>query len=169
MRANAHRRVVVMLLALGLVTAACGAGNDTSGAPFPGGATTTSSAASTTTTTFPVDITPAPEKPTPTTTTTAPPASAGSLPPGVDPRDNARVQVAIADLAAMLGVDESTIEVVAWEEVVWSDGAIGCPQPGMSYTQALVDGTRIVLDHDGTRYDYHSGGSRDPFYCANPE
>jgi hypothetical protein len=79
------------------------------------------------------------------------------------------VSVRISDLAAMLGVDESTIEVVAWEEVVWSDGAIGCPQPGMSYTQALVDGTRIVLDHDGTRYDYHSGGGRDPFYCANPE
>jgi hypothetical protein len=157
-------RIGVLLAIAGVLSGACGADDGPSGAPSTSDATTTSSAESTTTTTFPLDTTVAPEKPTPTT---APPSD-GSLPPGVDPRGNAQVQAAIADLATMLGVDEDSIEVVVWEEVVWRDGSIGCPQPGMSYTQALVDGTRIVLEHDGTRYAYHAARSRDPFYCADP-
>lgn len=155
----------IFLAVLGLLVGACGTDNGSSGAPSTSDAPTTSQEASTTTTII-VDITPAPEKPSPTTT--APPVSEPGLPPGIDPRGNAQVAMAIADLAAMLGVDERTIDVVAWEEVVWRDGSIGCPQPGMAYTQALVDGSRIVLEHDGIRYAYHTARGRDPFYCADP-
>jgi hypothetical protein len=38
----------------------------------------------------------------------------------------------------------------------------------MSYTQALVDGQRIVLEVDGARYEYHSGAHRPPFLCEDP-
>jgi hypothetical protein len=165
MRRTQLLRTVLAVLVLGLIAAACG-GDGTPSAPSSTDDVTTTEPAIPATTTLPVDVTPAPDKPVPTTT--APPGSAGSLPPGVDPRENAQVQAALSDLAAMLGVDESTIDVVVWEEVVWSDGAIGCPQPGMAYTQALVDGTRIVLEHDGVRYAYHAAGLRDPFYCADP-
>ena len=30
-------------------------------------------------------------------------------------------------------------------------------------------GTRIVLELDGTRYEYHSGGPRSIFLCEHPE
>lgn len=73
--------------------------------------------------------------------------------------------MAIADLAQRLDVDPDGIEVVSVDEVTWPDGGLGCPEPGMMYTQALVDGSRIVLRADGIRHEYHSGGSRDPFYC----
>ena len=77
-------------------------------------------------------------------------------------------QPAVTDLAERLGVDESAITVVSVEEVTWSDGSIGCPEPGMMYTQALVNGTLVVLEVEGKEYEYHSGGARGLFYCETP-
>jgi hypothetical protein len=77
-------------------------------------------------------------------------------------------QPAVADLADRLGVEESMVTVVSIEEVTWSDGSLGCPEPGMMYTQSLVDGSLIVLEVDGLTYEYHSGSDTDPFYCESP-
>ena len=59
------------------------------------------------------------------------------------------VQAAIDDLVERTGADRSAIEVASVDEVEWPDGSLGCPQPGMSYTQAIVNGTKIVLRLDG--------------------
>lgn len=88
--------------------------------------------------------------------------------PGAAPSHSPLVAAAVADLAETLGVQDSVVEVVAEEEVTWSDGSLGCAKRGMSYTQALVDGTRIVLRVDGTDYEYHSGGGGAPFHCPRP-
>ncbi|KRF12623.1 hypothetical protein [Nocardioides sp. Soil796] len=77
-------------------------------------------------------------------------------------------QDAVADLAGMLGVDASEVDVVRVEQVTWRDGSIGCAEPGSMYTQALVDGQRVVLSAGGREYEYHAGGSRDAFHCENP-
>ncbi len=84
------------------------------------------------------------------------------------PVDDPQAQAAVTDLAARLGVDESTITVVSVDEVTWSDGSLGCPELGMMYTQALENGSLIVLGADGVEYEYHSGAGRDPFYCVTP-
>lgn len=78
------------------------------------------------------------------------------------------VQQAKEDLAQRLDIAVEAIEVVQVEEVTWRDGSLGCPQPGMAYTQALVNGTRIKLEANGQIYHYHSGGGA-PFLCENPE
>jgi hypothetical protein len=75
---------------------------------------------------------------------------------------------AIDDLAASLGVDAGEVEVVSVEEVTWRDGSRGCAQPGMAYTQALIDGSRITLRAGGRTYEYHSGGSQPPARCDKP-
>jgi hypothetical protein len=75
---------------------------------------------------------------------------------------------AVADLATRLDVDAASIEVVAEEAVTWRDGSLGCARPGHSYTQALVEGSRITLRANGTDYEYHSGGSNPPFWCEKP-
>ena len=62
----------------------------------------------------------------------------------------------VADAALRSGVAEADIMVVRGESVTWSDGSLGCPQPGMNYTQALVPGYWVVLDADGTEYDYRA-------------
>jgi hypothetical protein len=80
-----------------------------------------------------------------------------------------QVNEAIADLAGRLNVLPSEISTIRAENVVWRDGSRGCPQEGVFSTQALVPGSLIVLRVGDTEYEYHSGGSRDPFYCVNPE
>ena len=75
---------------------------------------------------------------------------------------------AVDDLAASLGVDADEVGVVAVEEVSWNNGSRGCAEPGMMYTQAIVEGTRITLRVDATDYEYHSGGSRPPARCDRP-
>jgi hypothetical protein len=81
------------------------------------------------------------------------------------------VELARADLAVRLQVDPTQIEVVSAERVTWPDGSLGCPQPGEFYTQALVDGFRVVLGTGGrTRvYVYHAGSDGAPFLCPSGE
>lgn len=82
--------------------------------------------------------------------------------------DQAIVGAAIADLADRLAVPADEIELVEFARVTWSDGSLGCPEPGVMYTQALVDGTRTVLRHDGSAYAYHGAGDADPALCERP-
>jgi hypothetical protein len=78
-----------------------------------------------------------------------------------------RVQEAIAQLVDD-GVERDAIALVLAEPVVWSDGSIGCPEPGMMYTQALVEGYRIVLEVDGEEVAFHGAGFEPPFRCDGP-
>jgi len=88
--------------------------------------------------------------------------------PGPGPDSSQQVKDATRDLAGRLGVPASDIVLVRQQAVTWRDGSLGCPKKGMMYTQALVDGTLIVLQVDGKTYPYHSGDGRAPFYCENP-
>ncbi|MCD6638862.1 MAG: hypothetical protein LT071_02980 [Nocardioides sp.] len=82
--------------------------------------------------------------------------------------DSPVVNRAKSDLATQLGIDVEEISVLRVEEVTWRDGSLGCARKGMAYTQALVDGQRIVLAVDGKEYEFHSGGRTAPFYCDRP-
>jgi len=105
---------------------------------------------------------PATDPPIAEETTVDPTASPSGTPA---PRDVVR---AVDDLAASLGVDADEVEVVSVEEVTWRDGSRGCAQPGMAYTQALIDGSRITLQAGDRTYEYHSGGSQPPARCDKP-
>ena len=90
---------------------------------------------------------------------------AGQTDPGLEPL----VTQAVTDLSARLGVEPSAITTVSSVLVTWPDAALGCPQPGMQYAQALQDGSLIELEHAGRVYRYHTGGSRiEPFLCDPP-
>ncbi len=94
--------------------------------------------------------------------------SAPTPPRPSPPAGGSAVEQSVADLAAMLDVDPGDVEVVAVEEVTWTNGSRGCAKPGMSYTMALIDGSRITLRAGGRTYEYHSGGSRPPARCEKP-
>ena len=74
---------------------------------------------------------------------------------------------AIADLAARVGVDKNEIRILHAIAVIWNDSSLGCPQPGQFYTQVLVHGFWIVLEHDGERYSYHAGNKGIFRLCTN--
>lgn len=57
-------------------------------------------------------------------------------------------------LAERVGAGQDAITVVQAEATEWPNGAMGCPQPGMNYTQAIVPGYRIVLRYQDRDYDY---------------
>lgn len=59
-----------------------------------------------------------------------------------------------SDLAAMTHSDPAMIEIVRAESVVWSSGALGCPEPDQVYPQAQVPGFHVVLAIGEQRYDY---------------
>jgi hypothetical protein len=73
------------------------------------------------------------------------------------------------DLARRLRVDPGELDVVSVEEVTWPDGSLGCPEPGMSYTEALVEGSKVVLGYDGRVYVYHAGDDDQPFLCPSDD
>ena len=81
--------------------------------------------------------------------------------------DNSLVDAAVQDLAQRLKVEPNQIEALAFEIMVWPDGSLGCPRPGMEYIQVQVEGYLIRLRYDGKEYNYHGGESRGPFLCEN--
>jgi hypothetical protein len=73
----------------------------------------------------------------------------------------------IADAADRAGTDPGSVEVLQAQSVTWSDGSLDCPEPGILYTQALVDGYHVILEADGEELDYRvtaDGGFR---LCEN--
>lgn len=78
------------------------------------------------------------------------------------------VDQAKADLVDRLFIDPDQIEVVEVRAVVWPDGSLGCPQPGMAYIQVQREGLLIRLRVDKRLFSYHSGGGRPPFLCEDP-
>jgi len=74
----------------------------------------------------------------------------------------------VADAAGRLGVDPADVRVVDAHEETWSDGSLGCPEPGMMYTQALVDGYQVIVEANGTRLDYRGSGPGQFRICENP-
>jgi hypothetical protein len=62
----------------------------------------------------------------------------------------------LADAEAQSGIRQEELTVVRSEAVVWSDGSLGCPQPGVMYTQALVPGYWVVLEYDDQTLDYRA-------------
>ena len=99
------------------------------------------------------------------------PGGDSALPTGPVPEsvvERPEVQAAIADLAERRSVDVADVTVAGWAQVTWSDGSLGCPQPDMMYTQALVPGEQLVLRIDDDLFSYHSAVGKSFSYCASP-
>lgn len=54
-----------------------------------------------------------------------------------------------------MGVSAAAVALVSADRVIWADGSLGCPQPGVMYTMALVPGYRVQLHVNGAQLDYH--------------
>ena len=72
----------------------------------------------------------------------------------------------IADLAESLDISDEEITVVQARDIVWNDGSLGCPQPGMMYIQVLTPGFQVVLHTDGQFYDYHTDQEKRFILCS---
>ena len=64
----------------------------------------------------------------------------------------------LKEAAALANVTREQLVILRAEPVIWNDGSLGCPEPGMMYTQALVNGYWVMIDAAGEKYDFRIGG-----------
>ena len=93
-----------------------------------------------------------------TEVTTPPPCHA------LNPDQTADIEFAMPILAQRIGGQTQARWLLSrTKNVTWPDGSLGCPEPGNSYTQALVEGYQIGLRHDDRFFDYRGADGDDPF------
>jgi len=78
-----------------------------------------------------------------------------------------QLAAALADLASRAGVAADAITVTRASIVNWGSGAVGCPEEGMAYTQAIVPGILLLLEAEGVIYRYHGRATGDAFHCPD--
>ena len=87
------------------------------------------------------------------------PEGGASMEPGAINLPASVIDPVVADIAETAGVPVDQVVVISAESVTFPDGSLGCPMPGMAYTQMVVDGYRIVAKVGGVLYDYRGSGS----------
>jgi hypothetical protein len=105
----------------------------------------------------------------------APPTRIPS-PPRTDAIPGARVttseiprevrRAVVADAARRFRVDTNAVVLADAERVTWPDGALGCPEPGIGYTQARVPGFRVVARTLAGSLLYHTDSQGHVVNCA---
>lgn len=78
-----------------------------------------------------------------------------------------QILYAQADLSAKLGITKDELGLPSVQSVTWRSGAIGCPEKGTVYTQALVPGLLMLFRYDNESYRYHAKRNGTPFHCPN--
>jgi hypothetical protein len=91
---------------------------------------------------------------TPTVTPTAMPT--GETPPAKGEVPQGILDPILKEAAALANVAREQLVIVRAEPVVWSDGSLGCPEPGMEYAQMLVNGYWVVINAAGQTYDFRA-------------
>ena len=74
----------------------------------------------------------------------------------------------VADAARRFQVAESAVVLANAEQVTWGDGSLGCPQPGHSYPQMLVEGYCVTATTAAGRLLYHTDTRGNVATCAAP-
>ena len=73
-----------------------------------------------------------------------------------------------SDVAARSGLAADAIRLVSARAMRWNDGSMGCPQPGQSYMQVILDGFQVILEAQGRSYDYRTDTRGGLVLCENP-
>ena len=80
------------------------------------------------------------------------------LDPDSSPKDLARPAMIAAReaFAVAQAVPYFGPAMVVFEPVEWNDASLGCPKPDVFYAQVITPGFRLVFEHEGRRYEYHT-------------
>ena len=78
----------------------------------------------------------------------------------MDAGEQAAFDRARTTLAVSKGGKPEDYALVSIQKVEWSDGSLGCPQPGVSYMQVITPGYRVALKAGDTVSNVHVGNNR---------
>src|SRR5262245_55610799 len=72
------------------------------------------------------------------------------------------INAALSDLSQRLGRTITITDLGNWtfEQKVFPDASLGCPQPGVRYAQVQTVGLQFMLSYNGTAYDYRVSGDK---------
>ena len=102
---------------------------------------------------------------------TAPPPSAspvtGTLPgSNANPDAQPAVDAALQDAAIHLSVGKDQLRIDQVEAHQWPDSSLGCPRPGMLYSQIVTPGFLIVISTaTGKQLEYHTDAGAHVVLC----
>ncbi len=80
-------------------------------------------------------------------------------------------QIALADIAigkllnSSEGISPPMITVKSFTAQDFSDTSLGCPQPDQMYSQVITPGYQVVLEAQGTEYDYRLTDEENIILC----
>jgi hypothetical protein len=66
------------------------------------------------------------------------------------------VEAALRDAAARLGVKPDDLKVDRVEPRQFGDSSLGCPKPGLMYSQIVTPGFVILISGAGKQLEYHA-------------
>ncbi|HSB89414.1 MAG TPA: hypothetical protein VLD63_05250 [Anaerolineales bacterium] len=96
-----------------------------------------------------------------------PGAVAVPSPTGPGTADTAEIaEQARVELADALGLRPDEIEVGSIESVDWPDAGLGCPQPGVAYSQVVTPGWRVELLAGSSTYFVHTDLKHQSVICT---
>ncbi|MEP6986656.1 MAG: hypothetical protein ABI970_13705, partial [Chloroflexota bacterium] len=66
------------------------------------------------------------------------------------------ISAALQDLSNRVNRTVTLTQVTEWnyQQSVYPSPALGCPQPGIAYTDVLTSGFQFIITYEGTVYDY---------------
>tara|TARA_B100000941_G_scaffold206745_1_gene150951 strand:- start:2924 stop:3781 length:858 start_codon:yes stop_codon:yes gene_type:complete len=62
----------------------------------------------------------------------------------------------MAEISNKIGVKPSNVRLISYEDTIFNDSSLGCPEPGKLYAQVITPGWKIVFNANGNIYEYHS-------------
>jgi hypothetical protein len=74
----------------------------------------------------------------------------------VSPEAQAGVDAALQDAAAHLGIDKTELHVDDIQSREWGDASLGCPQPGILYSQIVTPGFLVLVSTGSKHLEYHA-------------
>jgi hypothetical protein len=116
------------------------------------------------------------DTPTPVVTPTMEPTSqptqvAESLMPetSLSPEQQEAADKAKTILADELKVDPDAVTILEVKHVTWRDGSLGCPKPGMMYTQVITPGYLVKAEVDGEIHMVHMDERGNGVVCSQDQ
>ena len=66
------------------------------------------------------------------------------------------INAALLDLSNRVNRNVTLTQVTEWnyQQSVYPSPALGCPQPGIAYTDVLTSGYQFIITYEQTVYDY---------------
>jgi predicted small lipoprotein YifL len=166
---NIQRGFFALLLALLLAAlTACGAA-EPAATPIPPTTAPEPTEEPATATPQPIEVAPSPTAALPPTELPTKSPSGNTSEPGENVTGEVPTDLMdkiMADLAQRSGRPRSEFTEVIGAAVEWSDGSLGCPQPGQMYPQVITPGYHVVLRVDDVEYDYRATTDGFFFLCS---